>query len=662
MQLNRLFKLPFYVLSFLIISSLNIYAQEVVAEFGKYEITLDEFEHAYAKNVGGWDNAIKQDISDYKNFLDLYVKFKMKLRDAQVRAYDKDPDLMNELKDYKKQVGVSYIIEKKINEPGLKQLFERRKEEFRVSHIMIRPDTLGDEAAREKAEAILDSIQNGASFEEMAAKYSDDKFSGPNGGDIYYITGGLLPYEFEDAMYSLKAGEVFNGVVKTRFGYHLIKVTVRQHRFPKIKASHILINYHDAEGKIDSAAARATADSVLAELKAGVPYEELVEKYSEDTGTKDKGGDLGYFERRMMVKEFDEAAFNMDVGEISGLIQTNFGYHIIKLTDKMDTQPFETEVENLKNIFNKQRYQYEREALIDALKKKYNFAIDESVLKLFVENSDSLRFGMAHPRLDEMSENVLFNYADKDITVSNFLGMANHNSKITGKPMDNSSEVTNAINVLAEDMLLEEEAMNLDKTDSEFAQLMDDYRDGIFIFKIQEEEVWNKVKMDSADVYNYWVANKEKYSWPERISFSEIFSTKDSLINKYYQMLSEGAEFDSIAALYTERPAKKKDRGNYEMQGVDFNDFYKEANKISDIGTYTEPIVFAGGYSIFKLNDRQPARFKTYDEAKAEVSGEYQEMLSKKLENDYLTGLEKRYQPKIYYDKLEDAFKQETNN
>ena len=57
MQLNRLFKLPFYVLSFLIISSLNIYAQEVVAEFGKYEITLDEFEHAYAKNSGGWEKA-----------------------------------------------------------------------------------------------------------------------------------------------------------------------------------------------------------------------------------------------------------------------------------------------------------------------------------------------------------------------------------------------------------------------------------------------------------------------------------------------------------------------------------------------------------------------------------------------------------------------------
>ena len=662
MQLNRLFKLSLFIFSFNIISFLNVYAQEVVAEFGKYKITLDEFEHAYAKNVGGWENAMKQDMSDYKNFLDLYVKFRMKLRDAYVRAYDRDPDLMNELKDYQKQVGVSYIIEKKITEPGIKQLYDRRKEEFRVSHIMIRPDSTGEEAAKEKAQSILDSIKNGASFEEMAAKYSDDKFSAVNGGDIYYITAGLLPYEFEDALYSLKAGEVYPSLVKTRFGYHLIKVTVRQHRYPKIKASHILITYQNAEGKIDSAAAKATADSILAELKAGASFEEMAEKYSDDTGTKNKGGDLGYFERRMMVKEFDEAAFNMDIGEISNVIQTNFGYHIIKLTDKMDTQPFESEVENLKNIFNKQRYQHEHDALIDSLKKKYNFAIDENVLKLFIDKSDSLRFGMVHPKFDEIADNVLFTYADKDITIGNFLDMATHNSKITGKQMDKEAEVRNAINVLAEDMLLEEEAMNLDKTDPEFAQLMDDYRDGIFIFKIQEEEVWNKVKMDSADVYNYWNENKEKYSWPERISFSEIFSTKDSLINKYYDMLNNGAAFDSIAALYTERSAKKKDKGYYELKDVDFNDFYKEANKISDVGTYTKPEVFAGGYAIFKLNDRQPARLKTYEEAKAEVSGEYQEMLSKKLENDYITSLENRYKPQIYYDKLEDAFKQETNN
>jgi len=225
--------------------------------------------------------------------------------------------------------------------------------------------------------------------------------------------------------------------------------------------------------------------------------------------------------------------------------------------------------------------------------------------------------------------------------------------------MDDPKEVTNAINILAEDMLLEEEAMNLDKTEPEFGQLMNDYRDGIFIFKIQEEEVWNKVKIDSADVYEHWNSNKEKYSWPDRISFSEIYSTKDSLIQKYYKMLSEGASFDSLAALYTEKSGKKKDSGRYELQAVDFSDVYKEANKISNVGAYTTPVVFSGGYSIFKLNDRQPARMKTFEEAKAEVSGEYQEMLSKKLENDYLTSLENRYKPVMHYDNLQNAFKQE---
>ncbi len=644
-----------------LIAFINIPAQ-VVAEFGKYNITLDEFEHAYAKNVGGWENAINKDMQEYKNFLDLYVKFRMKLRDAQVRAYDRDEQLMGELKDYQKQVGVSYILEKKINEPGIKQLYDRRKEEFRVSHIMIRPDTLGDEGARNKAQAILDSIKNGHIFENMAIKHSDDKFSGVNGGDIYYITAGLLPFEFEDPMYTLQPGEIYPDVVKTRFGYHLIKVTARQHRFPKIQASHILIGFHDKDGNIDSTYARMRADSVLTQLRAGASFEELALKYSDDPGSKEKGGDLGQFERRMMVKEFDEVVFQLEVGEISDVVQTNFGYHIIKLTDKLDTQPYEAEYETLKNMFNKQRYPHERELLIGSLKKKYNFSIDEGNLNQFVENSDSLRFGMVHPKYDEMASDILFSYANKNVTVGNFLEAANRNSKITAKPMDDLTEVENAINTLAEDMLLEEEAMNLDKEDPQFAQLMNDYRDGIFIFKIQEEEVWNKVKIDSADVYNYWDSNKEKYTWPERISFTELFTAQDSSIQKYYKMLQEGSSFDTLAALYTERAAKKKDKGQYELQSADYSDFYQEANKIANVGEYSEPVVFGGGYSMFKLNDRQPSRIKNFEEAKAEVSGEYQEMLSKKLENDYMTSLEKRYEPKVFYDELENAFKQQENN
>jgi peptidyl-prolyl cis-trans isomerase SurA len=632
-------------------------SNEVVAKFGDTQITLNEFENAYAKNVGSWEKASQDSLSDYKNFLDLYVKFKLKLRDAEVRGYPQDSSLMNELSDYQKQVGVSYLTERKIVEPGVKQLYERRKEELRVSHIMIRPDSSGEEAAKELAQSILDSIKNGANYDLMAKRYSADKFSAESGGDIYFVTAGLLPVEFEDAMYATPEGSVYPNVVHTRYGYHIIKVTKRQPRIPKIKASHILVTYFDENNKPDTAKAKATIDSVSAMLNAGGNFEELAAKYSKDTGTKDKGGDLGFFARRQMVKEFDEKAFSMKVGEISEPIQTNFGFHIIKLVDKMKYPSFADDEQELKDIFQKQRYQIAYKALVDSLRKKYNYKLNDDIVDLIVEKSDSARFGMEYKNLDAIKGKVLFSYDNKNVTADGFLKKANESGSYTSKPIFKKDEVMKAVDKISEDLLLEEEALNLPKEDPEFAALMDDYKNGIFIFKLQEDEVWDKVKYDSLAVYNYWEAHKDNYSLPDRISYSEIFTTKDSLIQKYYKMLQAGADFDSLAALYTERPGKKKDKGEYPMQDTDFSDFSKQANKIENVGEFSQPVSFSGGYSIFKLNDRQPARLKTFEEAKAEVSSTFQEMQSKKLEQEYLDSLDKRYKPVIYYEALNDAFK-----
>jgi len=632
-------------------------SEVIVAEYGKHNISIDEFENAYAKNVGGLEIAENSSLQDYHDFMDLYLNFKMKLRDAEVRGYTADPELEDELTNYQKQVGVSYLIEKEIIGPGISDLYEKRKEELRVSHLMIRPDSSGIEGAMDRASSILDSIKSGASFEDMVKKYSQDQFSSPSGGDIFYITAGLLPFSFEDAMYKTNAGEVYPEAVETRYGSHLIKITERGPRIPKIKASHILIGYFNPGGEMDSAAALVTVDSLVAELKAGANFEEMVLKYSDDTGTKNKAGDLGFFERRMMVKEFDETAFKMEIGEISDPVQTNFGYHIIKLTDKMDYPSFEEDRENLKTMFEKQRYQVEYDNLIDSLRAKYNYNFSDATVDLLMEKSDSVRFGMEYPNLDLVKDEALFSYAGKTVTAGEFLFTVNSTGTFSGKAIFVRDEVMNAVNKVSEDLLKEEEALNLDKVNPQFAALMNDYRDGIYIFKLQEEEVWNKVRIDSSSVYNYWVANKENYSVPERVSFSEIFSMKDSLINNYYESLQEGASFDSLANLYTERPGKKETSGFYELQDVDFSDLSREANKLGNAGNYSEPISFSGGYSIFKLNDRQPAGLKTFEEAKAEVSGEYQEMESKRLEEEYINSLNKRYNPVIFYDELEKAFK-----
>ena len=177
------------------------YADEVVAEFDGHEIKLKEFEKAYIKNAGNLEAAQNDSLDDYEKFLDLYVKYKMKLRNAYVRGYYSDKDLNNELNDYKQKVGVSYIEEKDIIAPGLKRFYDQRGEEVRVSHLMIKIDS-SEEAAKKEAQAILDSIKNGASFEDMVVIYSDDKFSKSKGGDIYWFTAGQIIPSFEMTRFS----------------------------------------------------------------------------------------------------------------------------------------------------------------------------------------------------------------------------------------------------------------------------------------------------------------------------------------------------------------------------------------------------------------------------------------------------------------------------
>jgi peptidyl-prolyl cis-trans isomerase SurA len=652
--------IPLIILVSLILSSCAPkHSDIVVAKFDDEQIKMNEFEKMYEKNAGSYEKAKEDSISQLKNFLDLYVNFKMKLRDAYVRGYDSNPELKQELQDYKKKVGVSYILEKQIVEPGLEQLYNRRKYELRVSHIMIRPDSTGDEAARELAQSILDSIKNGADFGEMAKKYSDDNYSKNIGGDIYYITAGLLPPSFEDAAYATPVDSVYPSVVHTRYGYHLIKVTDKRKRIPQIRASHIMVNFNNPEGKPDTAYARAKIDTVMQKLKNGEDFAKLAEEYSDDTGSKKKGGDLGYFSRRMMVKPFDEAAFNLKPGEISDIVETNFGFHIIKLTDQKPYPSFNEDKEELQKIFKQTRYQDAYDSLIDHLKAEYGFTVNQATMDNVLQNADSIRVGGPIRNYDELKGQPLFTYNKVDtVDVNTVIKRMNSERQFMNRMID-ADILNSAINKVAGDSLLAVAAMHLDETDSEFAALMNDYKNGIYVFKLQDDEVWSKINADSAKLYEYFQKTKDKYVWPDRINFSEIYSKSDSLIHVYYTELQNGADFDSLASRCTERPQLREKAGNYGLVAVDYSTLSSKANELlSTPGSYSEPFPYSGGYSIVKLIEKVPARPKTFEEAKAEVSGAYQDAESKKLEQNYLGSLKKRYDPQIYYDKLEEAFKE----
>jgi len=646
-------------LTFLLIACSPEHSKIVVAEYNDSQLTLGEFEKAYAKNTGSYEAAADDSFDNYKNFADLYVNFKMKLKDAEKRGFPNDPALNQELLDYKKKVGASYILEKYLVEPNIKDWYEKRKIEIRASHLMIRPDNNGEEAARKYANALLDSIKKGAKFEDMVAKYSQDQFSKPKGGDIFYFTAGQLPFEFEDACYKTEKGQVYPEVVKTRFGFHIIKVTDKKTRVPKIKASHILVSFKSEQGIADSNAAKLKMDSVLTALKSGEDFAEVAKRFSDDPGTRSVGGDLGFFERRMMVPEFDEAAFKLDVGQISDVVTTGFGLHVIKVTEKQPYPSYEQDRENLKNLLKKSRYNDLYAELTDSLRKQYNYSLNETAIQQIIGYNDSLMIGAELKGTDEIGEKTIFSFATTNETVNDFYSKLKNDTEISGKKISEDI-LKRGAKKISEQMFLEEKAMTVEKTDAQFADLMKDYQHGIFIFKLQEEEVWNKVKIDSVKLLNFYQNNMEKYVWQDRVGYTEIFAKKDSVIKSYYNLLKASANFDSLAAK-TERTTYKERKGKYDLQVVVSTEFSKVVNSLTNVGDYTEPIPNPGGYSILRLDVKDPSRVKTFEEAKAEVSGAFQEAEGKRLETEYLDSLKKTYTPVIYYDALRKAFKSENN-
>jgi peptidyl-prolyl cis-trans isomerase SurA len=635
------------VLAFVLSSCAPKQSDIVLSEFGNHKIKMKEFENALVKNSGSIEAAKKDSLSQLKDFLDLYTTFKMKIRDAEVRGYDQDSSLKNELNDYKKKIAVSFLLNKKIVEPGIKDLYNKRKYELRVSHIMIRPDTSGDAAALKLATSILDSIKNGASFAEMAKKYSDDIYSKPSGGDIYYITGGMVPESFEDAAYATEPGHVYPHVVKTKFGYHIIKVTEKRERIPEIRASHILIAYRSPDGKEDTAAARAKIDSILTKIKNGADFAEMAKEYSQDPGTKGKGGDLGFFRRRQMVKEFDNAAFNLKVGEVSGVIKTRFGYHLIKVTDQKKYPSFDADKEELKKLFQKTRYQDEYDSLVANLKTKYNFKVIGKTLDYISSNSDSARIGNDSALIANTKGMTIYTFDDNSKDAGTFLSGLDNNHEFAGK-LINLSLLKTAIDKVGDEELLEKEAIAMESNDSTFAALIKDYKYGIYIFKLQTDEVWNKINIDSTSLHKYYEETKDNYKLPSQVSYSFLTFFSSDPADSAYKKLEDGAGFNTIGKI-----------SEVKSQDVSSSDLAKAAYELEKAGDISKPVKEKGKFYIVKLTEKQPERLKTFSEAKAQVSSALQDKEANTLENNYVQRLKDLYKPVFHYDELSNVFKKD---
>jgi peptidyl-prolyl cis-trans isomerase SurA len=512
------------IIAILAFSSTNCgHKNKSLVEIGNEKITLGEFEKQYLKTVGNIDSAANKSIDEKKQFLNLYINFRLKVKDARERSLLNNPEIQKDIEEYKRNYSPTYLIDKEIVDAEVKKLYDMRKDEIRASHILITlPENAPPQdsvAAYQKADSVIQKLKDGADFAAVALEYSQDRTVKSNNGDLYYFTGGMTVPEFEDAAYSLKVGEISKKPVRTMFGLHIIKLTDRQPRIESVKISHILLqDKRDSVGNvIDSLATYQRALDVYNKAKNGESFEGLVQQFSEDQGSKISQGNIGYIERRKLAQPIDSVAFIMRVGEIAGPVRSPYGWHIVKKFDEKKVGSLEKEYENIKNEYKKStKYKDNYAKFVETLKEKYGYKLINEGVNFLKGKFDTVKT-ISDYNLDSIftpqdKEIVLASYEEGKVKISDIINHMNVNRDFSRMALTEQT-IVSIIKSSSESPLLNKKAKESDiEKDDEYIENITDYENGLLVFRIDQDELWSKVKLSDPDLMSYYESNKTKYT------------------------------------------------------------------------------------------------------------------------------------------------------
>jgi len=244
------------------------------------------------------------------------------------------------------------------------------KESVDISHILklVQPSPEAQAKAYEKIENIKKQLDAGEDFARLAREFSDDPASARRDGDLGLIGRGEFVPEFETAAFALNDGEI-SDIVQTQFGFHIIQMIER--RGEKIHTRHILVSVTPSEQD-----EQRTYDQLM-EIRQkaldGTPFEELALEYSDDENVKKDKGHLGVFEiDRLAVPQFKTVVATLKPGEISLPFKTDYGYHIVKLNDRIPARrlSLETDWQQIEQMALGFKRDHEYKAWIASLKER----------------------------------------------------------------------------------------------------------------------------------------------------------------------------------------------------------------------------------------------------------------------------------------------------
>lgn len=687
-------KISITVLSAVLTFSAFAQADPVIMTIGGKPVNKSEFESVFRKN----NNKTSVDPKAVKEYAELFSLFKMKVFEAEAMGLDTAASFKTELAGYRRQLAAPYLTDKNTNENLITEAYERMKWEVKASHILIRcsdvefpKDTLeawtratlirnaivgklptaaqiaeydkllknsthvkADLAKKDSGlyKSKLGSVKNLAEYAKnagpdkfvgIAPKTSDDPSVPDNNGDLGYFSSLDMVYPFETTAYNTKPGEV-SPVVRTKYGYHIVKVYDKRANRGEMTAAHIMVKFPKDVSDTDKKNLKTKIDELSAKLKAGEKFEDVAKQHSDDKQSSDRGGQLAPFKGGKMPKDFEDAAFKLQKdGDISEPVMTPYGWHIIKRIEVKGLAPFDQLKAEIKaRVQRDSRSQMGRVALIARVKKengfKQNLANRDQILKVL--DTTYLQATWKASRADKLPSKEIISFNNKSYNTKDFAQFLEQ-QMIFRSPTDLKDLVAQLYEKWVEEVVVAYEDAQLEATRVDFKNLLREYRDGILLFDLTDQKVWSKAVKDTAGLKEFYEKNKNNYLWEERADITTYRCLDAKVAGEVRKMLSKGKSEKEIV-----EAVNKTSQLNVSVENVmylkgenkNLNDNWKEGIVAKDIKDDKD-----GKFLVIKVNKVLPKSPKTLNESKGMVTADFQVS----LEKEWIAYLKNKYPVKI---------------
>ena len=619
-------------------------------------VTVSEFKYIYEKSKSGGADYSKASVDEY---LDLYTKFKLQVRKAKDLKLDTIPALKRELEGYRKQLASNYLLDKEVLGNLVKEAYDRSQYDVSISHIFFLvengADGEADKLALSKAKKVKKDISQGKiKFEEAAQEYSDDQPTGAEGGYLGFITTFYLKnfYQIENAAYNTDPGKI-SEPVRSKYGYHLVKVNEKRPARGQIEAAHILIRVANPTQEAET---QAKIRKIHKELNDGLVFADAAKKHSEDETSAFKGGFLGNVTINQYEKTFEETIFRLEKdGDYSVPFRSSIGWHIVQRIKKSPKESLQQMERGLKaRIQRDDRFKIVQDEFTKKLKTENNFTEVAIAKQLFTHNIDkSFVTTQWKAPAAANQQTPLFRINNETVNSSEFVQFLSKNANQRsreGRSAAPEQVFEKMYDKFVSNKLKEYEERQLPKKYPEFKALMREYEEGILLFEAKNMMVWGKAAKDTVGLQNYYNKNKNNYLWEQRVdvttyTMSNEHPTKLALARKLAKKKSTAKIFSKVNKGEEILKAETKTYEKGQNKTVDALDWKK--------GSISENIVDGETVSFVKIESIIKPEPKAFQDARGYVIADYQMF----LEEQWIVDLKKEYDVKVNQDVVNKLIK-----